>query len=329
MKTLAYLFFNDFQNSRSSVSMERSLLYCTIVSAGFVGSLYALVPRRIQSLNRDDEQQIKWRAFATCMASLGSLALYPVMIASDKHQVVAAASSIDLTAWMQSTMTACTQVLAHLTLLYIGPLIKSVLDVHASVQNRDGTENISHRHRPYSFWKVYYQSYIQPTIDSLTRPFTASERWMTLRWLVIAPMCEELVFRRCIVSALVAANLPAGKVIFASPLFFGTAHVHRATTKVNQGEPINRVIMQTAAQIAYTSLFGMYASYAYLQTNSVLAVTLGHSFCNAMGLPSVVSFCEQGSLLYKRRYELGGAHAVGLAGFLVGMKIFLPGQRQS
>ena len=311
----------------SRVSVERSLLYCSIVSTGFVGSLFLLVPRRVRALDRNDARQIKWRSMATLITSLASMALYPVMICSDPVQTKSthtrtASSQLlldreSMNAWIRATCTTCAQVLAHLALLYTGPLVKSIAEVQEYLKHRD--ETILH----FTFWRVYYHLYLRPTVKSLFRPITSSDRWMSLRRLVIAPLTEEIVFRGCIVSAMAASTVEPRSIIWLSPLFFGTAHAHHAVSKLQQGESFGSVVAQTAVQFTYTSLFGMYSSFAYLRTGSVLAVTAGHAFCNAMGLPDM-SFLNRGSLLYPRRQELLGAHVVGLAGFVVGMNAFLP-----
>jgi hypothetical protein len=197
--------------TNQTVTVERSLLYCTIVSTGFVGSLFCLVPRRVRALDRDDAKQIKWRAFAAILASLGSMALYPIMIGRDGASKAADTTksmlrvplSVDrssMNAWLRVTIIACAQVLAHVGLLYTGSLVKSVFEVQEYLKHRD--ETILH----FTFWKVYYHVNIQPTIKALFRPHAASERWVKLRMIALAPLVEEVVFRQCIVSALAAAK---------------------------------------------------------------------------------------------------------------------------
>ncbi len=54
-------------------------------------------------------------------------------------------------------------------------------------------------------------------------------------------------------------------------------------------------------QLFYTSLFGSYAGYIFLQTGSLVSATLCHSFCNLMGFPET-SFMNSWSPLYKYRF---------------------------
>lgn len=44
-------------------------------------------------------------------------------------------------------------------------------------------------------------------------------------------------------------------------------------------------ILRTLLQLAYTTLFGGYATFLYLRTGSLLGVILVHAFCNWMGFP--------------------------------------------
>jgi len=104
-------------------------------------------------------------------------------------------------------------------------------------------------------------------------------RWVAFRNLVVAPLTEEIVFRGCIVSALSeSTDLSPTSVALAAPLFFGSAHLHHAALRLRNNEPIGVVAIGTAFQFAYTSLFGSYASYAYLRTKSIAAVVVSHAF---------------------------------------------------
>jgi membrane protease YdiL (CAAX protease family) len=336
MEVLLHFLSSNSRGNSLDISFGRAFVYSSIVSTSFVGSLFVLVPRRIRALDRNDVRQIKWRAAATMVASLGALALYPFMIGvssyggvdgersirmrrsgndDERSRVRTLSTSINLV--IRATATACAQVIAHVALLYLGPLVKSVLQVQEYLKHRD--DSLMHM----TFWKVYYRLYLQPTVRSLLRPYSASERWVILRSLVLAPLVEEIVFRGCIVSALSATHMKEAHAVVLAPLFFGTAHIHHAVTKLSQGESLVNVLGETAAQFTYTSLFGMYASLAYLRTRSILAIAAGHAFCNAMSLPDL-TFRRQGSLLYARRQELLGAHVAGFVGFALGMNLFLP-----
>jgi prenyl protein peptidase len=76
-------------------------------------------------------------------------------------------------------------------------------------------------------------------------------------------------------------------VIFGTPIIFGLAHAHHfyEFRITHLHTPIIAAILRSVFQLAYTTLFGAYATFLYLRTGSLLAVILAHAFCNWMGLP--------------------------------------------
>ncbi|KAH9813317.1 hypothetical protein DFH28DRAFT_930058 [Melampsora americana] len=123
----------------------------------------------------------------------------------------------------------------------------------------------------------------------------------TLRNLIIGPITEEIVFRACIISTylLINPNLRPSfsQIIFLSPLWFGAAHIHSIReTYISNGrtrEAFLKGLLISLFQFVYTTIFGWYASFIYLRTESVLAVSLCHSFCNLMGFPSLLSSLKE------------------------------------
>ncbi|GAA6055966.1 hypothetical protein NBRC10513_004975 [Rhodotorula toruloides] len=117
------------------------------------------------------------------------------------------------------------------------------------------------------------------------------EGWKGVRNYIGAPLTEELTFRSCIlaISSLGGWSIP--KLIFLSPLWFGLAHVHHAReTYIAHGRTSRALLVATAQslfQLAYTTLFGWYASFLFLRTGSIIPPFLAHAFCNAMGVPPV------------------------------------------
>lgn len=77
--------------------------------------------------------------------------------------------------------------------------------------------------------------------------------------------------------------------IFLSPLVFGLAHLHHfyEFRVTNPGVSIIAAVARSVLQFSYTYLFGIYATFIFLRTGSLLAVIVVHSFCNTMGLPRV------------------------------------------
>lgn len=84
---------------------------------------------------------------------------------------------------------------------------------------------------------------------------------------------------------LARASNPA--IIFLTPIVFGLAHAHHfyEFRLSHPHTPLVAAVLRSCFQLAYTSLFGGYATFLILRTGSLLAVILVHAFCNWMGLP--------------------------------------------
>ncbi|KAN0062426.1 CAAX prenyl protease [Thecaphora frezii] len=118
-------------------------------------------------------------------------------------------------------------------------------------------------------------------------------KWSTLvgiRNFIVGPATEELVFRSCILSVMYYSGASRIAMIFASPLYFGIAHLHHAWgTYVSGGrtkQALRRGLFQAAFQFLYTGLFGWYANFLFMRTGTILGPLLSHIFCNIMGLPN-------------------------------------------
>ena len=90
---------------------------------------------------------------------------------------------------------------------------------------------------------------------------------------------------------------------FVAPLFFGVAHIHHIFHAITvEGTYWLHAILGSIFQFAYTTIFGWYSAYLYIQTNTgkqtgtiqttkltsrdkVLAPAIAHTFCNSMGFP--------------------------------------------
>jgi prenyl protein peptidase len=277
-----------------------------------VASLYVFVPYSIRQLDRNDARQIRWRTFATSLVCFGAVSVYPTLFCKENKELLASG----LLTLIMSEVESCSAVLMHTAVLYLGVFVQRAFQVRNYILNHAGGSFSLQE-----ILKLYLSAYVAPIIRTLIKPRTPSERWTALRNVVIAPLTEEVVFRGCIVSA-ITTSLSLRSAILISPLFFGTAHFHHALVKLRQGEKPALVLLQTLLQFAYTTLFGIYTSYAYLQTDSLLAVILSHSFCNIMGLPDF-SFVHKSSPLYKNRYLLLTFHVAGLGIFLFGHNRFI------
>ena len=61
--------------------------------------------------------------------------------------------------------------------------------------------------------------------------------------------------------------------------------MHHIRDDLRNGLSLKRAISYRIFQLAYTYLFGVYATYIFLQTGHILAPILVHSLCNTIGLP--------------------------------------------
>ena len=82
--------------------------------------------------------------------------------------------------------------------------------------------------------------------------------------------------------------------IFLSPLVFGVAHLHHfyEFRITHPKVPVLAAVARSLMQFSYTYLFGIYATFIFLRTGSLLAVVAAHTLCNSMGLPRVWGFVE-------------------------------------
>ena len=293
--------------------------YCCILSISYVGALYVLVPPKIRKLNRDHPSQIQFRSLASLIVCAVAIATYPYLFCELQQQ--STTGDYDDSTHMKPTFsiqrimfqpTMIVPVLVHTISLYIGPIVASLFRVHELRKLmilRGGQQSVG------SYPVEVFRQLIQPDLHSFLTPETNNEFWRNMRNFVVAPLTEEIIFRGCMIPPLLACTtLSVIQVTFIAPLFFGFAHVHHAITRLSNGEKLPSVILITVFQFVYTTLFGSYASYAFIRTGSVLAVTVSHAFCNWMGLPDL-SFVQIRHPMYQYRIIL-------LASFLVGVFTF-------
>lgn len=83
------------------------------------------------------------------------------------------------------------------------------------------------------------------------------------------------------------AKVSVSRLIFATPLYFGVAHIHHfyEFLLTHPDAPLSAAIARSLFQFGYTSVFGFFAAFIFLRTGNLPAVILAHSFCNWMGLP--------------------------------------------
>lgn len=103
----------------------------------------------------------------------------------------------------------------------------------------------------------------------------AVEPAVALRNYIVAPMLEELVFRRQTLMLWQCAT-PSTRLLVPA-LLFALAHVHH----------VYRLgVVGLLFQLAYTFLFGIYAAALYLNTQTVWAPYAAHMVCNMLEIPN-------------------------------------------
>lgn len=113
--------------------------------------------------------------------------------------------------------------------------------------------------------------------------------WIGWRNYVAGPVTEELLFRSLLVPLHLLTPLSSTRVVLFTPLYFGIAHIHHFYEFVltHPHTPIAPSIIRSLVQFTYTTIFGWYATFVFIRTGNVVAVTLAHTFCNWAGLPRV------------------------------------------
>ncbi|TIB95769.1 Abi-domain-containing protein [Wallemia mellicola] len=150
---------------------------------------------------------------------------------------------------------------------------------------------------------------------------TASEvRSLTfVRNIIVAPITEEITFRACIISAfrLDSHKWSNTSIILLTPLFFGLAHVHhgrqRYLSSDRSSQAFIREMLVIAVQLTYTTLFGSFAAYVFLRTNSIWPCILTHMQCNYFGLPNFGLINEVQGV--HRKVTIGLSYTAGIALF--------------
>jgi len=107
-----------------------------------------------------------------------------------------------------------------------------------------------------------------------------------IRHTIVAPITEELAFRACS-ATLINHCFGWSAAVFVAPLFFALSHFHHVFEDQKQGFSLQSAIAQRGFQAAYTYLFGIYATFLFLQTSHIIAPILSHSLCNNLGLPNL------------------------------------------
>jgi len=141
--------------------------------------------------------------------------------------------------------------------------------------------------------------------------------WQGLRNFIFAPITEEVVFRACVLSVYQLSGMSMISMIFISPMNFGAAHIHHTWDIFNRygrtRSAAKRAVITCFFQFVYTTLFGSYCSFLFIRTGSLFPPLVAHSFCNAMGLPQIVTEMKTWP---HRKYAIITAYTIGITAFV-------------
>ena len=113
-----------------------AVLYCVALSTCFVGCLYAFVPSTIRALDRNHAQQIRRRVMVASIMSAASTLIYPIVFCSDGPESnKPSPSALEIMGW-KSSLQPLFGVLVHTSLLYLGPIVTSLLHFHITCRRR-------------------------------------------------------------------------------------------------------------------------------------------------------------------------------------------------
>lgn len=298
-----------------TTELHKCAAHAFILASFFVLNLYVLVPKSIRQLSRNNTKQIKWRIVSVLTTVTGSLVIYPCIFCQNGDDQNNTESSKSL-GHLLGLWNISFQPLIHGMTLYTGAVVITLLQHRLGyvLELRNATNRKS--------------SYSKQCLEDMRQNISIFPiNWIQVRDLIIAPFAEEVIFRACIVTpflySLSHANgsLSRHTISWVTPLFFGVAHFHHALRRLkdeNCSVPV--VLLSSAFQFTYTTIFGAYASFCYIKYHSLLGVVMLHSFCNYMGLPQLGFFFLDGVLLdvpNLKVYKFLGflAYAVGIVYF--------------
>eukprot|EP01084_Bolivina_argentea_P228469 385864_1 len=160
---------------------------------------------------------------------------------------------------------------------------------------------------PYHFQNVTTKTYATPLL--------------IIRGLIVGPICEEWIYRGCIISLLFYGKLSYGLCIIIPPILFGLSHAHHIYYQMTHayGASRSQACLTVVFQLFYTSVFGVLASIIFIRTGNVFAAMLMHIWCNSMGFPPFTFIMNRKNNGFTTMRDIvnGIAYVMGLTGFVM------------
>jgi len=283
-----------------------ALCLAAVAAASFVLVLYAWRPAASVRADRDHPDVIRQRVLATGSLCLVSpLALWLLRWTPPPEATAELGPGPPLWEWLglpaagHSYVPGSGAPLLLTASLFLGPVLVQFLEaVSYGAATKTGVEGAAR----FAWGRLSWH-------------WSAGQRWQSLRNLIAAPICEEVIFRAVVLSLLVAGGFGFRACVLLSPLLFGIAHLHHLMMLVlARGFSLRRAVLMVSFQLGYTTLFGAYAAALFLRTNHLLGAVLAHAWCNLLGLPDL-AFLSRRHPLYAKRVPI-------LLVFVAGMVIF-------
>lgn len=246
-------------------------LACCSLAILFVFSLYVVD----LGLPRNHPRTVRRRIYATgTVCGVGPWMIYLLLYHSEQLtlQTFLSLLGIRWTGLLTAALCPCVLVL----LLYTGSLVQLVLE-------GESWRNISFKRKD-----------------------------LILRDYFIAPFAEELIFRACMLTVL-SSTFGKYWAVSVSPLFFGLAHLHHLMEwfRAKNGTSFSQACCTVLLQVAYTSIFGLFAAFVFVRTRHLPGIVLAHSLCNVMGLPPI-----EDAVQHPKKYYIMTSYVVGIVLFV-------------
>lgn len=125
----------------------------------------------------------------------------------------------------------------------------------------------------------------QTTQDRRSSLENRLDTMLFVRNIAVAPIVEEWTYRVCVLLPWRISGISPELMVFASPVYFGAAHLHHFIQRYKESEPLIQALITTIVQFVYTTVFGWISTYIYICTGSWVCSVLAHALCNWFGLP--------------------------------------------
>mmetsp|Transcript_1217 Transcript_1217/g.2247 ORF Transcript_1217/g.2247 Transcript_1217/m.2247 type:complete len:278 (-) Transcript_1217:15-848(-) len=238
----------------------QSLLIITLFCTSYVGILYIPYNRQYP---RDSVLGIQRRSMSTIFVSILCFLFTFIFLSNFSAPFQSLFQPTDLTSILTSTLSSICLIIS----VYLPILIHHL---HNTLQDSS-----------YIFTYIFDQ-----------------KGWFALRNYFIAPITEEIVFRKCSIDILsVTTSFNTAHTVILPALLFSFAHFHHVFRflKSDQQTTLQNALLVSIFQMSYTLLFGIFSGWLYIKTHSILGSMISHILCNILGVPDYFSVLKSHS----------------------------------